>query len=237
MENNRTSLFSSQFIMGLMIIGVGIIFMLDNFEILYAGDIMRYWPVILVVFGITKISQAKNGSGQIFGWILTVIGSMMLLDRLDFIDFRIHDWWPVILIIIGVNFLRGSWKRKKSVVEHPFTDSAVDSDSYIKNTAFMSGVKRVITSKEFRGGEISSVMGGCEIDLREAEMFGNSAAIDVNILMGGVEIRVPLGWAVVVEATPIMGGVEDRTYTAKDGTPKRLILTGSIIMGGIEIKN
>ncbi len=237
MENNKASLFSSQFIMGLMIIGVGIIFMLDNFDILYAGDIMRYWPAILVVFGITKISQAKNGSGQLFGWIITIVGSMMLLDRLDFIDFRIHDWWPIILIIIGVNFLRGSQRRKKGLAEHPFKDTAVDSDSYIKNSAFMSGVKRIITSKDFRGGEISALMGGCEIDLREADMQGTDANLDVNIIMGGVEIRVPLGWAVVVEATPIMGGVEDRTYTAKEGTPKRLILTGSIIMGGIEVKN
>ena len=237
MENNKTSLLSPQFIMGIMIIAVGLIFMLDNFDILYAGDIMRYWPAILVVFGISKIAQAKNGSAQLFGWIITVVGSMMLLDKLDFINFRIHDWWPVILIIIGVNFLRGSWRKKKSIVDGPMTDSAVDSDSYIKNTAFMSGVKRVITSKEFRGGEISTLMGGCEIDLREAEMLGNDASIDVNVIMGGVEIRVPLGWAVVTEATPIMGGVEDRTYTAKEGTPKRLIITGSIIMGGIEIKN
>ncbi len=237
MENNKSTFFSPQFILGLMIIGVGIIFMLDNFDILYAGDIMRYWPAILVVYGVSKISQARNGSGQLFGWIITIIGSAMLLDRLDFINFRIHDWWPVILIIIGVNFLRGSWRRKKSLAEHPFMDTAVDSDSYIRNTAFMSGVKRIITSKEFRGGEISSLMGGCEIDLREAEMKDNEAHLDVNIIMGGVEIRVPLGWAVVVEATPIMGGVEDRTYTAKEGTPKRLILTGSIIMGGVEVKN
>ncbi|MFZ4620842.1 MAG: LiaI-LiaF-like domain-containing protein [Bacteroidota bacterium] len=237
MENNKSSFFSPQFIMGLMIIGVGIIFMLDNFDILYAGDIMRYWPAILVVYGVSKISQARNSSGQLFGWIITIIGSAMLLDRLDFINFRLHDWWPLILIIIGVNFLRGSWRRKNTLAEHPFTDTAVDSDSYIRNTAFMSGVKRIITSKEFRGGEISSMMGGCEIDLREAEMKDNEAHLDVNIIMGGVEIRVPLGWAVVVEATPIMGGVEDKTYTAKEGTPKRLILTGSIIMGGVEVKN
>ncbi len=237
MENNKNSVLSPQFIMGLMIIAVGVIFMLDNFDILYAGEIMRYWPAILVVFGISKIAQSRNGSGQMFGWIITSVGSLMLLDRLDFINFRIHDWWPVILIIIGVNFLRGSWRRKKSLNAEPMTDTAVDSDSYVKNMAFMSGVKRIITSKEFRGGEISTIMGGCEIDLREADMKGSEASIDVNIIMGGIEIRVPLGWAVVVEATPIMGGVEDRTYTPKEGTPKRVIITGSIIMGGVEIKN
>lgn len=237
MENNKSLFFSPQFVLGVMIIAVGVIFMLDNLDIIYAGSILRYWPAILVVFGAAKIAQARNASGQIFGWIITAVGALMLLDRLDFIAFRVWDWWPVVLIIVGLNFLRGSWVRKRALSEHPFRDVAGDSDSYIKNMALMSGVKRIITSKEFRGGEISALMGGCEIDLRDAEMKGNEAVIDVNIVMGGIEMRVPMGWSVAVEATPIMGGVEDRSYPAKDGTPKKLILTGTIIMGGVEIKN
>ncbi|MCK9408068.1 MAG: DUF5668 domain-containing protein [Bacteriovoracaceae bacterium] len=237
MENNRSTFFSPQFILGLMIIGVGIIFMLDNLQLIYASEILRFWPAILVVYGASKISQARNIPGQIFGWIIASIGALMLLDRFDFITFRIWDWWPVVLIIIGINFLRGSWNRKKSVSEHPFQDSTTDSDAYIKNMAMMSGVKRIITSKEFRGGELSALMGGCEIDLRDAEMKGSEAVIDVNIIMGGVEVRVPMGWGVSVEATPIMGGVEDNTYPSKEGIAKKLIITGNIIMGGIEIKN
>jgi predicted membrane protein len=237
MENNRSSFFSPQFILGLMIIAVGVIFMLDNLDIIYAGSIMRYWPAILVVFGVSKIAQARNASGQLFGWIIAAVGSLMLLDRMDFITFRVWDWWPVVLIIVGLNFLRGSWRRKQSLAEHPFRDTATDSDAYIKNMAMMSGVKRIITSKEFRGGELSALMGGCEIDLREAEMKGNEAVLDVNIIMGGIELRVPMGWTVSVEATPIMGGVEDKSYPPKEGSTKKLILTGTIIMGGVEVKN
>jgi predicted membrane protein len=237
MENNKSLFFSPQFVLGIMIIAVGVVFMLDNLDIIYAGSILRYWPAILVVFGASKIAQARNGSGQIFGWIIVAVGALMLLDRMDFISFRVWDWWPVVLIIVGLNFLRGSWARKRALSEHPFRDVAADSDSYIKNMALMSGVKRIITSKEFRGGEISAMMGGCEIDLRDAEMKGNEAVIDVNIVMGGIELRVPMGWSVAVEATPIMGGVEDRSYPAKDGLTKKLILTGTIIMGGVEIKN
>ncbi|MFA5834550.1 MAG: DUF5668 domain-containing protein [Bacteroidota bacterium] len=237
MDNNKPSLISPQFILGLMIIGVGIIFMLDNLDIIYAGSILRYWPAILVVYGVTKALQSKTVSGQLFGWIIAAVGALMLLDRLDFINFRVWDWWPIILIIIGLNFLRGSWKRKKNYSNNPFQDVSSDSDAYIKNMALMSGVKRIITSKDFKGGEISALMGGCEIDLRDADMKGNEAQIDVNIIMGGIEIRVPMGWAVSVEATPIMGGVEDKTYPAKEGISKKLVITGNIIMGGIEVKN
>ncbi|MFA6457020.1 MAG: DUF5668 domain-containing protein [Bacteroidota bacterium] len=237
MENNKPSLFAPQFILGVMIIAVGVVFMLDNLDIIYAGNILRYWPAILIAYGISKGVQSRNSSGQLFGWVIAAVGTLMLLDRMDFIYFRVWDWWPVVLIIIGLNFLRGSWKRKKNYDDNPFQDVATDSDAYIKNMAFMSGVKRIITSKEFRGGEISALMGGCEIDLRDADMKGNEAHLDVNVIMGGIELRVPMGWSVSVEATPILGGVEDRAYPPKEGSTKKLVLTGSIIMGGVEIKN
>ena len=179
MENNRPSIFSPHFFLGIIIIAVGIVFMLDNLNIIYAGDFIRYWPVLLIAYGITNVSQASKNSGQIFGWILILIGSLKLLDVLNFIDFRIWDWWPVVFILIGLNFLRGSWNRSRSAGTLSPHDSLNDSDSYIKNIALMSGVKRKITSKDFRGGELTAFMGGCEIDLREAEMKGNEAHIDI----------------------------------------------------------
>jgi predicted membrane protein len=237
MENNRSTFFSPQFLLGIMIIGIGVVFMLDNLEIIYAGNILRFWPAILVVFGASKIAQSRNMSGQIFGWIIAAAGTLMLLDVVDLIDFRIWDWWPIVLIIIGLNFLRSSRNRNRIPADNGGRDVTADSDAYIKNMAMMSGVKRIITSKDFRGGELSALMGGCEIDLRDAEMRGNEAVIDVNIIMGGIELRVPMGWTVSVEATPIMGGVEDKTYPPKEGTSRKLVLTGTIIMGGVEIKN
>ena len=77
----------------------------------------------------------------------------------------------------------------------------------------------------------------CEIDLRPARMAGPSAVIDLFVIMGGVDMRVPEDWTVSCEAVPIMGGVEDRTRPPA-GEPKgRLILRGFIMMGGVEVKN
>ncbi len=235
MKNNNRSSVSPQIVLGIIIIFIGSVFLLDNFDIIYAGSILRYWPALLIVYGISNIAQSRHMQGQIFGWIFTAVGTMMLLDRLDFITFRVWDWWPVILIIIGLNFLRGSLRNKNK--SESFVIDSDDSSSYVKNVAMLSGIKRTITSKEFRGGEITTIMGGCEIDLREAEMKENEAAINVDVVMGGVELRVPMGWAIAVEATPIMGGIEDKTYQSKEGSSKTLVISGSVIMGGVEIKN
>lgn len=237
MEIKKTSVFSPQFVFGIIIILVGIVFMLDNLEIIYAGDYLRYWPALLIIWGISKITQSQGTPGKAFGWVLMGIGAAMLLDRLDFITFRLHDWWPVILIVIGLSFLRGSWSRSRNRGLMPDRSAAGDTDSYIKNLAFLSGVKRTITSKEFHGGELTAIMGGCEIDLRESEIKGDEAVIDVFAVWGGIEIRVPMGWSVSVQAMPIMGGVDDKTYPQKEGQRKRLVITGNIVMGGVEIKN
>jgi predicted membrane protein len=237
MEKKSLSIVSPQFVLGVLIIALGVVFMLDNLEIIYAGDYLQYWPALLIVWGLSKVVQSPGSPGKIFGWILMAVGTLMLLHRFDLIYFRVWDWWPVILIIIGLNFLRGSWTRRK----HDGTDSTPgqfdETDSYIKNFVMMSGVKRTITSKEFRGGEITAFMGGCELDLRECDIKGEEAVLDVVAVWGGIEIRIPMGWAVSVKAVPIMGGVDDKTYPEKEGRKKRLILTGNIVMGGVEIKN
>ena len=79
-------------------------------------------------------------------------------------------------------------------------------------------------------------MGGCEIDLRNAEINGD-AAIDVFAMWGGIEIRVPENWTVIGRVTPLMGGFEDHTRAPQAASAHRLIVRGMVIMGGVEIKN
>jgi predicted membrane protein len=242
METNKRSLFSPQFVLGILIIAVGVLFMLNNLGYYDAIDLIRYWPALLVVYGIAKLAESPGSSGKVFGGVLAAVGILMLLDRMYYITFRLSDWWPLILIIVGFNFLRGSVGRSGNIFERQHrsrtNDEGADKEAFISSFGFMSGIRRSITSKEFRGGEITGIMAGCELDLREAAIKDDEAVIDVFLMMGGIEMRVPADWAVVVQAVPIMGGVEDKTYIQPEGKPsKRLVLTGNIIMGGIEIKN
>jgi predicted membrane protein len=79
---------------------------------------------------------------------------------------------------------------------------------------------------------------GFEIDLRKAELEAGTARIDVFVLFGGGEIQVPEGWEVQNQATAIFGGVNDKTQThaLSVETPK-VLLTGLVLFGGVEIKN
>ena len=66
--------------------------------------------------------------------------------------------------------------------------------------------------------------------------IATEAVLHLSIIMGGVEIRVPREWSVVVGGSPVLGGIEDKTVPPM--TPgKRLVIEGSVIMGGVEITN
>jgi hypothetical protein len=101
----------------------------------------------------------------------------------------------------------------------------------------MSGVSRGSNAAEFRGADLTAIMGGCEIDLRQASVApGQEAVVDVFAFWGGIEMRVPEDWTVVSRVTPLMGGIEDQTRPSPTAS-KRLQVRGFAIMGGISIKN
>jgi len=233
MNNNAHTFFAPRLVLGSAIILIGAIFMLGNLNILDPHDYFRYWPVILIIAGLAYIFQCQHGPGKIWGFILTTVGFAMLLDRLNFINFNLWNYWPLILVFIGGSMIiRSSVLRRKTT--EPIIETS-DAINFIKAVAVMGGFKRYNNSQDFKGGELTAIMGGLEIDLREASIKGE-AVIDIFALMGGVEMRVPEDWLVIIDGFPFMGGFEDNTRPPKEST-KRLIIKGTAIMGGLEIKN
>ena len=111
-------------------------------------------------------------------------------------------------------------------------------DEYLRSTAVFSEIKKIILSKQFRGGEIVNVFGGTDINLLQADIQG-PVVIDVFQMFAGCKIILPMHWRVRSEITSVFGEVDDRRYVqgqAIDDT-KTLILRGSSIFGGITIKN
>ena len=79
-------------------------------------------------------------------------------------------------------------------------------------------------------------MGGCVIDLRDADMEEGTIELDCFAFWGGIEVQVSKDWEVVMQGTPILGGMDVRTANPT-GVKKRIVIKGSAIMGGVEVKN
>lgn len=223
-----------QVVFGLIVITLGVLLTLDNMGVFEAREILRYWPALLIVWGITKLTTSEGG-GRFFGIMLTLGGSLLLLDKLYVIDFGWREFWPLLLIAIGGTMLWNSLTRRTQTISP--VSSGTETDSVVNHFALMGGIARVNSSQDFRGGELSAIMGGVELDLRHANMQSGEAILNIFAFWGGIELRVPEDWTVIVRATPIMGGVEDTTRGPKGDAKKKLIINGTAIMGGAEIKN
>ena len=85
---------------------------------------------------------------------------------------------------------------------------------------------------------VVAVMGGCEVDLRNAEIDGPEVVIRAVAIMGGVEIIVPEGIEVDVGGFALMGGNERRVKNVPrlPGTPLVRVQCFSL-MGGVVVKS
>jgi len=121
-----------------------------------------------------------------------------------------------------------------------------DRSERISMFAVWSSVRRASAGSPFRGGDITAIMGGGQLDLRLATIPpGEEAILDIVAVMGGVEILVPSGWEVSTPIFPFMGGVEDKRFPPLPADPNavrkesggRLVLRGLVMMGGVHIKS
>lgn len=225
---------SFQLVLGLIVITLGVLFTLDNLGILYAHNYIRFWPILSVLYGVSRIIQCDTVQAKMWGVFWTLVGAFMLLDRLDVIYFSAWDLWPLILIVLGLNLIWRASSRRSALAGE---SAGGDGSSTINAFAFMGGFKRANDSQDFRGGEATAVMGGCEIDLRRASIKEGEAVLNLFALMGGIEIWVPEDWKVTLQGVPVLGAFEDKTRPTTTESNKRLTVRGYAVMGGVEIKN
>lgn len=219
-----------QIFLALLLIILGVLFLLDNLDVLAFGDVAStWWPAFLILLGLWQLIGERRGfsSGPL---LLIGLGVLFLIVTVGGAGWGVV--WPVIIIGVGVLVLfhgRATWRRA------PFAagDDAVDI------SVLFGGDERRFTSSSFRGGRASAVFGGIELDLRDSSL-AQGAVLDVSALFGGVSIRVPESWRVEITGSPLFGGIEDarKQHAATEtGAAPVLKISASVTFGGLEIKS
>jgi predicted membrane protein len=213
---------SVKFVVGVFFTLLGILLTLDNLDLADADRFLPYWPLFLIAIGLMKLQDRDSRIPAVFA---IGAGALLLLFTTDWVRFSIFDLWPVALILAGL-----------AIVAHAFgfraPALAAGSDSTI--LAILGVRKEKVTSRNYRGGRIIAFMGGCELDLTQADLE-NVAELEIVAIWGGIEIKVPEGWEVTGNVLPIMGGADIRTKAAPGG--RKLVVNGVVIMAGVDIKS
>jgi hypothetical protein len=102
--------------------------------------------------------------------------------------------------------------------------------------AIMSGARRRGSWVLPRSYVAVAVMGGVELDLREARFSEPEVTLHAYTLMGGIEITVPEDIEVDVSGIALMGGFDH--HASSPGVPgaPRLKVIGFALMGGVDVK-
>jgi predicted membrane protein len=219
METNRKSIF------GLVLIILGIYFLLENLDVIdiHLPWYFFTWQMLLIAIGLFNLLTGNRKAAL----ILCSIGVFFFLP--EFFDFDIRDYWPVLLIFIGVSFFMRSRSAPNSSIS--------DANAFDDFTLFGSNEKS-ITSLKFQGGKASTIFGSTELDFREAQLDGSEAVIDAFTMFGSTELYVPKDWEVLSEVTPILGSFENkRGNTDAPGGSKKLIVKGLVMFGAVEVKS
>jgi len=221
------------------------------------------WQMLLIALGLFMGVRHKFRGGAWF--ILMVIGAAFLVNEFSPDLMQKGYIWPAVLIVLGIFFIiRPNRHRRWNDYVNNKVESKIDeavmgnaepsnvktdtlkselapsilSEDYIDSTSIFGGVKRNIISKNFRGGDITNIMGGSEIDLTQADING-IVTIDLTQVFGGTKLIVPSNWQVKAQMAAIFGGVEDKRSIQNMALDpnKILVLDGTSIFGGIEIRS
>jgi hypothetical protein len=251
---------TGRIVAGVILLGLGALFLLDNFGVLDARDFLRFWPAILLALGLTRLMAPGKPEERSAGVVLSVLGAVFLLRAFHVPWFRLRMLWPLLLLILGASLIwqairgrRGLLPGLSDVREYARLGAAAGLEATrglsaepgqgggrVEGVHVHGGRRAHRALSAFRGGEVTAIMGGFQIDLRAASISGEKR--DGRGLHGSSEAsssRCRRPWNVVVSGTPILGMVSNTTSPIRDesAVAKTLVVRGSAIMGGIEVKN
>lgn len=247
-------------IVGSALILVAILMLLRNIGFSFFGTILSHWPLGMIILGMVMLVVARRADGrqqprQFVAYLLIALGILFSLWKYHIVHISLSAVIvPLILFLVGVSILRPDRRPAPSVNRHtasadadfkvgePALPAADNTDTREKIDVFamLGGGDYNTRSPQLTSGDVVCILGGVDIDLREADTREDVLQIEILTIMGGATLKVPPHWEVIVEVTPFLGGITNKTACIADKmqVPRRqLRVTGLALLGSIDIHN
>lgn len=228
-------------IAAILLIAAGGILFLETFDIVDINlkEYIFSWKTLLIGIGLIMVASSNN---KTTGYILMGVGLVFWIPSIFEYNIRLHQvFWPIVLISVGLIIITRRNRHssfKSGIRSSRGGDGTYQSDYLDDVSIFGGGVKR-FSSQNFKGGNITAIFGGSEIDLVTSKMSEEGVVIDVFTMFGGTKLIVPGSWQVKSEAISLFGGFSDKRHIKPDQqiSERVLLIKGIVLFGGVEIKN
>ncbi len=237
----------ARLVFSIVLIAAGVLLFLSNLGILPIRDVWAFWPLLPLVGGIGSFTHARNASARVWGVFLVLFGSLFLLLNLGLIQLRMRDGsWSLSLILIAAGLavlfsvLESSGKTL-SAPEGFVPGAAIRDHRNAANDLVVCGaLKRKLETSAFQGGDLTTIFGTIEMDLRRCLINppATSAVLNVNCVFGSIKIKAPQNWRVHISGASILGNFEDKTIPPNTGPDAPvLVITGVAVFSSVEIED
>jgi predicted membrane protein len=229
-------LFYMKFFKAIILLLVGGFFLIPDFYRIYPeyfrwtseNFVQIYWPLLLVAGGIIFIIY----------WLLPEKHR------------RNHHWYHSHGGRRHFEFYSYDKAGRKSDCEdnsmdEKFGSDAQESESYGKSNrtldknVIFAGSDQIFLDDVFTGGEINTVFGGMNLDLRRTALPEGETHLEINIVFGGINIYAPNTWLIEIRTDNVCAGFVDNRCVNRENVDnsRKLIIRGSLVFGGGEINN
>lgn len=250
---------------GLIVMMVGVVFLLKNWGINIPEWILT-WNVLLIMIGLL-IGYKRNFEGGGWLIMILVGGFFTFKDLVDLDLSRYYIPGAFIILGLFMiikpkrNISRMERYKRKYARFHderfnrdwfnkdsPFTEDKeqvadkkeekTDELDVLDSVSIFGGSEQNVFSKNFKGGDLIAIFGGCVVNLTQAD-FEGTIVLDVVAFFGGIKIIVPSSWEVKSEVTAVFGGLDDKRSAVIPSETSRKVLkiNGVALFGGVEIRN
>ncbi len=249
-QENYKRNYDSRSVVGIILVVLGGLFLLDSMDVIdfNVARIIFSFPAILIIVGIVLI---LNTFRKLLGSIILLIGIFFMIPRIfPWIYYDSHIIFPVLLIAFGIYIILrkrthrtpdGGYTHKETdhSTNNPAGYKEINSDR-VDDVSIFGGGHKIIVSDNFKGGNITNIFGGSEIDLRDCKLASGVNIIDFVAVFGGSNIIVPSDWKILIDVLPVFGGFSNkvrRDPNAVIDPDRTLLIKGFVMFGGGEIRS
>ena len=224
----ETRISTQRLIVGGLFITVGVLMLVGRLGLLDLDlELWDLWTFLFPAMFLSSLVRKDLGGAIVFLFLSALFVGPRLFPQIDMGD--VLEQWPVVLVLIGISLVvRSFLPTSKPKAAKSGRSSAIFGNAVVSPS-----------SANYRGGEITALLGAFTLDLTDSQLAPQGAVVVVFAFWGGIEIRVPKDMAVDQRVIPFMGGAEDKSVPPKALAPDqpRLEVRGFVWMAGLEIKN